>query len=163
MPTLSSLIAASALIAALAAPSTLAAHEVKAGSLTIDAPWARATPSGAKTAAGYMKITNAGQEADKLVGGSAEGIGKVEVHEMSMKNDVMQMRHLSGGLEIKPGETIELKPGGYHLMLIGLKQPLKQGETVKGTLTFEKAGSVPITLKVEAIGAGAGHAPAHKH
>lgn len=113
------------------------AHEFKAGNLEIDHPWTRATPKGAKTAGGYLKITNKGQEADRLIGGSAGGAESVEVHEMSVENNVMKMRQLTGGLEIKPGETVELKPGSYHLMMIGLKKPYEEGELVKGSLTFE--------------------------
>jgi periplasmic copper chaperone A len=149
------------LIGALSFIAPLSAHEFKSGKLMIDHPWSRETPAGAKTAAGYLKITNNGKEADKLIGGSAEGVDAVEVHEMTMENNVMKMRRLDGGVEIKPGQTVEFKPGGYHLMMIGLKQPFKKGATVKGTLTFEKAGSVPVAFEVAAIGAtSSGH---HDH
>jgi periplasmic copper chaperone A len=152
------------MIAACAIANPSAAHEFKAGALVIDHPWTRATPKGARTGAGYMAITNHGQQPDRLVGGTAEGIDKIEVHEMTMANDVMQMRQLASGLEIKPGETVELKPSGIHLMMIGLKEPLEQGRDVKATLSFEKAGSVPVTFEVEAMGsAGGGHAHGAKH
>jgi periplasmic copper chaperone A len=128
----------------------------KVGDLTIQAPWARATPTGAKVGGAYLKITNAGAQADRLVGGSLAGAREVEVHEMSMSNNVMKMRHLKDGLEIKPGQTVELKPGGYHLMLTGLSEALKQGQTLKGSLTFEKAGSVEIEYIVAPIGATSG-------
>ena len=107
----------------------------KAGDLTIEGPWARATPAGAKIGGAYMKITNNGSQPDRLMGGSAENAASVEVHEMSMTNNVMKMRHLQDGLEIKPGQTVELKPGGYHVMLIGLSKGLSQGQKVKGSLT----------------------------
>ena len=89
--------------------------KVEVGSLVIEAPWARATPGGAKVAGGYVKITNKGTQSDRLVGGSLAGAREVEVHEMSMSNNVMKMRHLKDGLEIKPGQTVELKPGGYRM------------------------------------------------
>ena len=141
--------------AMLAAP--LAAHEFKAGDLRIDHPWIRATPAGARTAAGYVKITNSGHDADKLVGASAEGADTVEVHEMSMDNNVMKMRQLKDGLDIKPGEMVELKPSAYHLMMFGVKAPFKEGAMIKGALTFAKAGTVPVEFKVEPMGGGTSH------
>lgn len=125
---------------------------VKAGDLVIEAPWARATPGGAKVAGGYVKITNTGKQADKLIGGSIPAAGSVEVHEMATVNNVMQMRRLEG-LEIKPGETVELKPGSYHLMFMQLKEGLTAGQTIKGTMIFEKAGTVNVEFFVAPIGA----------
>ncbi len=136
---------------------------VKAGALSIEAPWSRATPGGAKVAGGFMKITNNGSEPDRLVGGSVPFAGRFEVHEMAMEGGIMKMRHLGSGLEIKPGETIELKPGGYHLMFMDLKQGLKEGDTVKGTLVFEKAGKVDVEFKVGPIGGGAPKGGGHSH
>ncbi len=121
--------------------------------LTIAKPWTRATPANAPVAGGYMTITNTGGEPERLTGGDFGIAGKIEVHEMAMNNGIMTMRPLQNGLEIKPGASIELKPGSYHLMLMGLKGQLKQGETLKGTLTFEKAGKVPVELSVESMGA----------
>jgi len=129
------------------------AHEYKAGSLEIKHPWARATPKGAAVAGGYMTIVNNGTTADRLLGGSSPASGKFEIHEMAMDNGVMKMRPLPKGLEIKPGQTVELKPGSYHLMFMGLKQPFEKDMRVKGTLVFEKAGTVEVEYAVEAIGA----------
>ena len=143
-----------------------AATAYKVGSLTIEAPWARATPGGAKVAGGFMKITNTGKEPDRLIGGSVPIAGRFEMHEMAVDGGVMKMRPLSKGLEIKPGETVELKPGGYHLMFLDLKSGLKEGETVKGTLVFEKAGKVEVEYKVGPIGGGApnaGSGGGHSH
>lgn len=137
------------------AAAAAAASTVKVGDLVISAPWSRATPGGAKVAGGYLTITNTGSAPDRLVGGSFEQASRFEVHEMSMKDGVMTMRPVSGGLQIAPGQTVALAPGGYHLMFMDLKQPLKEGEKVKGTLTFEKAGSVAVTFDVRGIGAGA--------
>jgi copper(I)-binding protein len=135
------------------AQSASANQPVKAGSLVIEAPWTRATPGGAKVAAGYLKITNNGSEPDRLIGGTLSIATAVEAHEMAMTDGVMRMRKLEGGLEIKPGQTVELKPGGYHLMFTGLREAVKQGPPIKATLNFEKAGSVNVEFKVLPIGA----------
>ena len=134
----------------------------KVGPLVIEAPWARATPGGAQVGGGYLKITNTGAETDRLIGGSLPIATSVEVHEMSMTDGVMRMRKLEKGLEIKPGQTVELKPGGYHIMFMGLREGLKQGQPIKGTLVFEKAGSVEVEYLVEPIGAQSGGA-SQKH
>jgi hypothetical protein len=128
------------------------AHEYKAGSIEIKHPWARATPKGATVAGGYMRLINTGSTPDRLIGGTNANSEKFEIHEMSMDNGVMKMRPLPNGVEIKPGQTVELKPGGYHLMFVGLKQPFEKGKRVKGTLQFEKAGTVDVEYVVEAIG-----------
>jgi copper(I)-binding protein len=143
------------LLAAVLALATTAAsaHDYKAGPLEIKHPWSRATPKGATVAGGYLSIVNTGSAPDRLIGGSVDGAGKFEIHEMSMDGGVMKMRSLPKGLEIKPGQTVELKPGSYHLMFIGLKAPFEQGKRVKGTLEFEKAGKVEVEYAVEAIGA----------
>jgi copper(I)-binding protein len=131
------------------------ADDYKLGDLEIDHPWSRATPKGAKTAAGYAVIKNNGAEPDRLVGGSLSAAGEAQVHEMKMENGIMKMRPLANGLEVKPGESVELTPGGYHLMFMSLKQPLEKGQYAKGSLKFEKAGSVDVEFSVEATGAGA--------
>ena len=144
----------SVLLAAMLAFAATAAsaHDYKAGSLEIQHPWSRATPKGATVAGGYMKIINTGTTPDRLIGGSTEVAGKFEIHEMSMDNGVMKMRPLPSGVEIKPGQTVEFKPGSYHLMFVGITKPLEQGKPVKGTLQFEKAGKVDVEYTVEAIG-----------
>jgi copper(I)-binding protein len=134
------------------ATTIAAAQEFKAGSIEIDNPWSRATPKGAKVAAGYLVIKNNGTDPDRLVGGTSPA-GKVEVHEMSMDKGVMKMRPVSGGLEIKPGETVELKPGAFHLMIMDLKQQIESGKPFKASLNFEKAGPVEIQFNVVAPGA----------
>jgi copper(I)-binding protein len=135
-----------------------AAHQFKAGDLTLKHPWTRATPKGAKMGGGFVVIVNAGQGADRLIGGSLELAGRTEVHEMKMDGDVMKMRKLDGGLDIPAGATVELKPGSFHLMFLDLTAPLEAGTKVKGTLVFEKAGTVPVEFAVEAIDAkGADH------
>lgn len=135
----------------------------KTGTLTIEQPWSRATPGGATVGGGYLRITNTGSAPDRLTGGSFPLAAKVEVHEMRLDGDVMRMKPVEGGLEIKPGATVELKPGGLHLMFMDLKEPLKEGQTVKGTLVFEKAGPVEVEYTVRGLG-GQDAAPSeHKH
>jgi copper(I)-binding protein len=133
--------------------SAVFAHSFKKGDISIDHPWTRATPAGATVGVGYLKITNNGKEPDKLTGGTFGGAEKVEVHEMKMAGDTMMMRQLKDGLEIKAGETVEFAPMSFHLMFLGLKKPVAEGDDVKGTLIFEKAGTVDVTYKVEPFGA----------
>jgi copper(I)-binding protein len=105
------------LAAALALPGTAAATEVlTAGMITISNPWARATPKGASVGAAYLTLSNKGTDTDRLVGVSSPSASSVEVHEMSMKNGVMSMRQVAGGVQIKPGQTVVLKPNSYHIM-----------------------------------------------
>jgi len=152
MTTIFRSIASAALVTALSA-TFVAAAEIKAGDLAISQAWSRATPGGAKVAGGFLTIENKGTTADRLLSGTAEIAGKVEIHEMSMDNGVMKMRPLDKGLPIEPGKTVLLAPGGYHIMLMDLKAGLKQGEKVPVTLQFEKAGKVQVTLDVEGVGA----------
>lgn len=140
-----------------AAPAAVAASPMK-----VEQVWTRATPGGAKVAGGFMRITNTGSVPDRLVGGSAEISNVFEVHEMKHEGGMMKMRALEAGLEIKPGETVELKPGSYHVMFIDLKAPIKEGDVVKGELKFEKAGTVKVEFKAGAMG-GAKPASGHGH
>jgi copper(I)-binding protein len=149
-------VAASLLFAPVVADAEAQAPApVKAGALQIEAPWLRATPGGAKVAAGYLRITNTGSEPDRLLSAGMPLAGRGDVHEMSMQGGVMRMRPLAEGLIIEPGKSVELRPGGYHLMFLDMKGPLKQGESVPVTLTFEKAGTMTVTFPVGAIGGAA--------
>jgi copper(I)-binding protein len=114
------------------------AADYSVGSIAVGNPWTRATPKGATVAGGYMTISNKGSAPDRLLGGSAAVAGRFEVHSMVMEQGVAKMRPVQGGLEIKPGETVELKPGSLHVMLMGLKQPLEKGQKVKGTLEIRE-------------------------
>jgi periplasmic copper chaperone A len=129
------------------------AHEFKSGALVIHHPWTRATPAGARVAGGFAVIDNKGAEPDRLVGASLSRADRSEIHEMATEGGVMTMKAVAGGLEIPAGGSVTLAPGGYHLMFPGLKAQLRQGETVAGTLSFEKAGTVPVEFSVEAIAA----------
>ena len=144
---------AAALAVVFAAPAR--AEDAKAGDLVITQAWSRATPVGAKVAGAYLTVENKGATADRLVGGSGDVAGRVEIHEMAMDNGVMKMRPLDKGLVIEPGKTVKLAPGGFHLMLLDLKTQFKQGDKVPVTLEFEKAGKVRLTLDVQGVGAQA--------
>lgn len=152
-----------AMASAIATP--VFAADTRAGDIVLSHAWSRATPSGAKVAGGYLRIENKGTQPDKLIGGSVDVATTVEVHEMAVNNGVMTMRPLTDGLAIAPGQSVELKPGGYHLMLMGLKGPVNKGDKLTVTLEFQKAGKVAVPFDVEAVGAKAhGHGGGdHKH
>lgn len=136
-------------VAALLLTSFAQAHSYKAGSLNIDHPAARATMGSQSNGGAYMKIENTGNTDDALLSASSPAAASVEIHTMTMEGDVMKMRSLDQ-LEIKAGSKVEMKPGnGYHLMLLGLKKPLKNGDKFPLTLNFKKAGKVKVTVNVE--------------
>lgn len=124
------------------------AEDIKIGDLKISDPYVRAMVPGAPVGGGYMTITNTGTTDDRLITASSPRAGKVEIHEMKMDNDVMIMRQLANGLALPAGKTVELKPGGYHVMFMKVGEPFQQGQTIKTTLTFEKAGSVEVDFPV---------------
>ena len=140
---------------ALGSAASARAAEFEAGNVQIINPWTRATPKGAEVAGAYVVIRNRGSDPDRLVGGSSDVAGRVELHKMEMEGGVASMRPLEGGLEIKPGESVELKPGSFHIMFVGLKRPLEQGQKIKGTLEFQKAGKVQVEFDVAPLGASA--------
>lgn len=142
---------AAAVLMQLAGAAT--AETFKAGAIEIGDPWGRATPKAASVGGAYMTITNRGTESDRLTNASTPAAARAEVHQMTLDNGVMAMRPVRGGLEIKPGETVTLKPESFHLMLFGLKQPLTEGERVKVTLDFAKSGKVDVEYVVGSIGA----------
>jgi len=135
----------------------VSAHDYKLGSLEIEHPFARATPPNAPVSGGYMTIRNTGEEADRLISGEASFADRVEIHEMKMDGEVMKMRQLADGLEIPAGGEIVLKPGGYHIMFIGIDSQFKDGESRNVKLTFEKAGSIDVDFKVQDMRAKQGH------
>lgn len=136
---------------ALAVPGHAAAQDA----LKIEKPWTRATAPGAAVGGGFLTVHNPGKSGDRLVSASSPASARVELHEMAMEKDVMRMREVKA-MEVPAGGKLELRPGGYHLMLMELKAPLRQGEKVPVTLKFEKAGEVKVELSVEGMGAGAG-------
>jgi periplasmic copper chaperone A len=129
------------------------AQAAGSGSIIVEQPWSRATPSGAKTGAVYMTIDNKSGTADRLTGASSNVADKLQIHEMKVENGVMQMREIAGGLPIPANGSVMLKPGSYHVMLIGLKKPLAAGDNFPLTLTFEKAGNISVTVPVQTMGA----------
>ncbi|MCB4769487.1 copper chaperone PCu(A)C [Ancylobacter sp. Lp-2] len=137
------------------------AHGYKAGALEIGHPWARMTPPGAKVGGAYLSIENTGSTPDRLVSVTVapDIAGRAEIHEMSVTDGVMKMQMLPDGVAIPAGGKVALAPGGYHLMLQDLKQPLKEGASFKGTLTFEKAGTIAVDFKVEGMAGPKGAAP----
>lgn len=141
------LIAAACTLAPLAA----AAHEFKVGDLVIHHPWARA---GAQTrpGAGYVVIENHGAAADRLIAAESRIAEMVELHTHVMENGVGKMTQVEA-IDVPAGGKAELKPHGFHLMLMGLKQPLAEGDTFPVTLVFEQAGKIEVTFVTEAAGA----------
>jgi periplasmic copper chaperone A len=135
--------------------ATAMATEYKVGSLAISGPWSRTTPKSAENGVGYMTIKNNGNTPDRLIGGSVDAADHFELHVTIIENGIAKMRELKD-IEIKPGQTIEFKPGGSHVMFVDLKHPLSKGEHVTGTLIFEHAGKVQIEYSVEGIGAQGG-------
>src|SRR5271168_165355 len=125
-----------------APPARAADYDI--GSIHITQPWARATPKGASSGAAYMTITNNGTTPDRVSCASSDASAQCQIHIMTMENGVMKMRPVEGGLEIKPGETVTLAPGGFHMMLLDLKAPLEQGKMLKATLKFDHAGTVDV-------------------
>jgi hypothetical protein len=154
-------LAMTALAAALVltAVQPVLAHD--ASPVHVEQPWARATPPGAKVAGAFATIENHGSTPDRLVSATAEIAGRVEIHEMAVTDGVMTMRPLPDGLPVPADGSVELKPGSYHLMLMDLAGPLKDGEHIAGTLTFEKAGTVPVEFVVAPIGARAPEGMSH--
>ena len=150
-------LSAAALASALLFSQAATAHEFKQGDLTIGHPWSRATLPGAKVAAGYLTVKNAGSTPDRLISVTADIAGKGEIHEMTVKDGVMNMRPLADGLEIPAGGEVKLEPGSYHLMFMGLKEPAVEGVKFPGTLTFEKAGTVKVEFAVDKAGGEADH------
>lgn len=143
------------LVAAPGAPASIAA-----GPLSVAGPWLRATPGGAKVAGGFLRITNNGSEPDRLLSAAIPQAARGVVHATLNEGGVARMMPVEGGLVIPPGGTVELKPGGHHLMFMDLASGLKEGETVRGTLVFEKAGRVEVVFPVRPVGAsgpGAAH------
>jgi hypothetical protein len=151
------LAALAALALGFAAPAF--ADPVKAGDLTIDHAWARATPKGSQVGAGYLTVKNDGASADRLTAVAVD-FAAAQIHEMKSANGVMEMREVKDGVEIPPHATVTLAPGGYHVMFVGLKHPLAKGETVEATLTFAHAGQVKVAMPVLGVGA-AGPAADH--
>lgn len=144
--------------------AALAPALAQGSAIRVTSPWLRETAPGQSAGGGFLTITNSAKSADTLTGGSSPIAARVEVHTMSMDGGVMRMRPLKDGLALPAGQTVALKPGSLHIMLTGLKRPLKRGETVPVTLSFAKAGKVTVQFAVQPISyAGPGGAHDDRH
>ncbi|SDH86693.1 Copper(I)-binding protein [Bradyrhizobium sp. Rc2d] len=148
------ILAGAVALSCLAGPPAFAADTTR-GDLVITAAWSRATPGGARVAGGYLTIENRGLAPERLKTASTAHALRTEIHEVAVNDGVMTMRPLDNGLVIAPGQSLSLAPGGGHLMFIGLDAPLRVGDEVPVTLSFEHAGDVTVMLDVQAIGAQA--------
>ena len=146
-----STIAAAMLAMAFLTPAS--ASETSVGDLRIAQPWARATAASAPTGATFLTVTNSGDSDDVLVAAESDAAETIELHETNMEGGTMRMRRVDDGIPLPAGQTVSLAPGGLHIMLIGLVQPLNEGESFDVNLTFEQAGSVTIEVPVFAPGA----------
>lgn len=153
-------ILATVLAIALATPAF--AHDFMVGSIHIDHPVARATTPMAQASGGFMTITNRGDQPDRLIAAASDASARTEIHLTENDDGVMRMREVEG-IEIAPGETVELKPGSFHVMFIGITAPFNEGETRTATLTFENAGEVEVTFNIEQISGGMSHADHGDH
>ena len=140
-------------LAGFMTPAAAAGPTFTSGAVTVEQPWSRATPQGADVAVGYVTIRNTGDVSERLVSASSVIADRVGPHSMVMTDGVMQMPPLPHGIAIPPHGSAVLAPNGDHLMFEALKRPLKTGQQFSATLDFEKAGAVPVTFTVEAIGA----------
>jgi len=129
------------------------AHDYQAGDLTINHPWTRATAPKAAAAAGYLTITNTGATEETLTAATMDGAGHTMLHQTQLDNGVAKMVHLGSGIAIPAGATVKLEPGSYHIMAMQLTQGYTAGQSVSGTLTFKNAGTVPVSFKVDTLGA----------
>lgn len=149
MKKLHRLVAALAIATATALSSAAMAHEYKAGSLMIDHPWARPTIGSSKNSAAYMRLSNSGDTADTLLSVKSNAAEHVALHESRMDGEIMRMVPVKDGIEVPPHGAVELKPLGLHVMLVGLRKSLEEGEKFPMTLVFAKQGDVNVEVKVE--------------
>ena len=156
-------VAALALMAAIAGAAPASAADYRAGDIVISEPWARATATPqARTGAAYMALSNKGDTVDRLTGASTPVAERAELHTHEMDGNVMRMRPIEG-VEIAPGEPAVLRPGGLHLMLVGLRQPLRAGDRVPLTLTFQRGGTVEVEVAVGPVAGMASPGAPHTH
>jgi copper(I)-binding protein len=141
-----------ALVLALYIGGETHAQTTAAAAIIIEQPWARATPKGAKTGAVYMTLVNNGTSSDRLLGATTPLADKVQFHQETEDNGVSRMREVHN-VALEPGAKVIFKPGEIHMMIVGLKQPLKEGQSFPLALQFEKAGNVDVTVAIEKVGA----------
>ncbi|MCB5426444.1 copper chaperone PCu(A)C [Altererythrobacter sp. CC-YST694] len=132
--------------------SAALAHGYKAGDLSIQHPWSRQTAPGQTSGGGFMTVLNNSPQPDRLLSATSPAAAEVQLHSSSVEGGVMRMRRMEGGIAIPAKGRLELKPGSYHIMFIGLKQPLRKGERVPVTLKFQRAGKIDVQFAVQPIG-----------
>ena len=152
-------LAAIPLLAGIHLANAQSSTQASVDPVSVDHAWSRPTPGGATTGVIYLTVTANGQ-ADRLIGASTPAADKAELHETTNDNGVMKMRPVDG-LALTPGTPVVLKPGSYHIMLFGLKKPLKTGDSVQVTLTFAQARPVTLTVPVATMSGDMGHAMSH--
>jgi copper(I)-binding protein len=139
----------------------VAAHEFTSKGVTVAHPWARATPGGVKVGGAYLEIKAAAGKADRLIAAKSPVAGGAEIHSHVTEGGISRMRRVDG-IAVAGGKSVVLAPGGYHIMLTDLKQPLKEGDLLKLTLVFEKAGEIEVEATVEPVGAMGPHGFDHQ-
>jgi len=154
-------LAGSLLLVLLFVPVAPAAHEYGKGGITVAHPWARATPGGVKVGGAYLEIKAAAGKGDRLVAARSPVAGSAEIHSHTVDGGVVRMVRVDG-VAVGGGKSLVLAPGAYHIMLVDLKQPLKEGDLVKLTLVFEKAGEIEVDATVEPVGAMGPHGFDHQ-
>ncbi|WP_375665197.1 copper chaperone PCu(A)C [Bartonella sp. TT121SHDZB] len=142
-------IACALLFAGITLPAD--AQQYQLGDIEILNPWTRETPKDAKVGSGYLYIINHSNTPDRLVSISTNGAKTTEIHSMAVVNDIMKMEKMHNGIEIPGNGEITLKPGGDHIMFLGLSQPFKLGDKISAKLTFEKAGTIHVDFSVNAM------------
>ncbi|GAB4144516.1 MAG: copper chaperone PCu(A)C [Sphingomonadales bacterium] len=140
-----------------------AAHDYQAGALTIEHPFARVAHANAKSGAVYFTIVNKGDVADRLLAAETAVAARAELHQSLEVDGVMRMRAMADGITIPADGAVALAPGGLHVMLMGLKQPLAVGDRFKATLMFAQAGAVEVDVHVEALPKADSDAHHHHH
>jgi periplasmic copper chaperone A len=140
------------MFAAAALAAFLGATPAAADEITVRQAWSRATPKGAKVAAGYLTMENRGVRSDRLLSASSTAAAKVEIHQMGLEDGIMTMRPRDDGLAVPPDATVTLAPGGDHIMFIGLTAPFEEGQRVPVSLNFERAGRIEASFDVGSVG-----------
>lgn len=153
------LAASAILLGTLLVPA--AAHEFSGGGVTVAHPWARATPGGSKIGVAFLEVKAAAGKSDRLIAASSPVAGSAEIHNHIMEGGIARMRRVDA-IPIAGGKSVVLAPSGYHVMLVDLKQPLKEGDLLKLTLVFEKAGKIEVDATVEPVGAMGPHGFDHQ-
>lgn len=138
----------------LAAGPLAASDGYRIGDLRIERPWSRVTPPGTPVGAGYMTIANTAAEPDRLMAAESPAAGRVQIHRSVEKDGTTSMVHQDDGVVVPPEGRLDFSPGGYHLMLMQLREPLEKGEPVPVTLHFERAGRIEVEFMVRALTAG---------